>query len=202
MPLNLTKEDILQILNATDSEISNYMSGNKYGFDFVLADFTYHKPQTASGLIMNKPKMEVYNNTFCVLTNPNLQIPDFFICQKNNSDSTINDFQQKNIEIETINDLDSFYQNYKYPNIKLSDQNECFSENYILASDDENSVKDFFNNDLCQIFVEFEITNCYFEAKNHNLLFLTQNELDLNEKIIFLKQCAKLLNEISYNKNS
>ncbi len=178
------------------AEIYNYMASKTQGFDYVLANYKFHKSYTDSTLIGKKPSISVFDNTFCVLFNPNIQIPEFYISPRKIVNKLEDELIQKNIEIEFVNGFDSLQKNYKYDDIDLSEINKSFSEKFIIASNDENAVKEFFNDKICQIFVDFEVSSCFFEGNRHELLFLVQEILELKKKIKFLEKCANLFNNI------
>ena len=157
--------------NDLGSKIYNYMSSFKNGYKYVIADYAY--VYSFSG---NTPN--TCHNTFWVLSNSNIKMPKFYICPR------------------IISDKLNYIKDFQYNVIDLSEINKDFSEMFILASDNEEAVKEFFTYEICQKFVEFEIRNCFFEGRDNRLLFLRSKELKLNKKIELLEYCENLFDEI------
>ena len=162
---------LLSKKNDIGSDIYNYMSGKKNGYDFVIADYAY--VYSFSGTTPN-----TCHNTFFVLSYPNIQMPKFYICPRINSD-----------KLDYIKD-------FQYNVIDLSETNKDFSENFIIASDNADAVKEFFTYEICQRFVEFQHANCYFEGRDNRLFFLVYEELNLENNMKLIEICENLFDYI------
>ncbi|MBP5470868.1 MAG: hypothetical protein J6Z11_16680 [Candidatus Riflebacteria bacterium] len=155
------------IVNRNDFQsFSNLICGEQDGIKFSIFDFAHKNIFT---------ERYYKTNTICILSKPRFKFPKFYIRSEYLSDKINNKFGTQDIDF---------------------DEDESFSNLFLLQGKNEKNIKEFFSPAIRKAFIKFHSYNYEFETSKNHFMIYTEGELSIEDIIKFLNNSIHLFNSI------
>ncbi len=152
-----------QLMQRAYGQKIDEIKGNRDGYDFYIFENLQGSGQHRQ------------SETFCLFTNKNMDLPQFYLREKNTlTDSIGKVFGMEDIEFKETG----------------------FSTKFLLQGKSEESIREFFNENVRKVFIKFFVRNDKYEGQQNYFLLSVPGRLELNDKINLMYRAANILNNI------